>query len=91
MEQWELAPNKFDITNLIPFESKVLVRDMAGDMGGDATWYPAIWGCTGIPKIDTYPYIVVGGVGFEQCIPYEGNEHLRGTTNDCAEYYKIWE
>ena len=24
------------------------------------------------------------------CIPYEGNQNLLGTTNDCDEYYKIW-
>lgn len=85
-DNWELAPNKFDINTLIPFESKILVRDKDED-----TWHPAIWGCTGIPDIDTYPYIVMGGIGFEQCIPYEGNEHLCRTTKDCNTYYKIWE
>lgn len=85
-DYWELVSNKFDITTLKPFESKVLVRDKEED-----AWHPAIWGCTGIPDIDTYPYIVIGGVGFEQCIPYEGNEHLSRTTNDCDEFYKTWE
>lgn len=28
-----------------------------------------------------YPYHVCGGIGYKQCIPYEGNEHLVGTTN----------
>ena len=36
-------------------------------------------------------FYAVGGCVFEQCIPYEGNEHLRGTTNDCDDYYKTWE
>lgn len=27
---------------------------------------------------------------YQQCIPFEGNEHLLGTTNDCDEYYKTW-
>lgn len=27
---------------------------------------------------------------FQQCIPYEGNEHLLGTTDDCDDYYKTW-
>ena len=34
-----------------------------------------------------------GGVGrsnSKQCIPYKGNEHLLGTTNDCDEFYKNW-
>lgn len=26
----------------------------------------------------------------DQCIPYEHNEHLRGTTNDCDDFYKTW-
>lgn len=85
-DDWELVPNKFDTSTLVPFESKVLVRDKEED-----AWHPAIWGCTGTPDIDTYPYIVIGGVGFEQCIPYEGNEHLSRTTNDCDEFYKTWE
>ena len=25
------------------------------------------------------------------CIPFEGNELLLGTTDDCSEYYKTWE
>ena len=33
---------------------------------------------------------VVGGGKWEHCIPYEGNEHLLGTTNDCDEFYKTW-
>lgn len=24
------------------------------------------------------------------CIPYEGNEHLLGTKEDCDEFYKNW-
>ena len=27
----------------------------------------------------------------DQCIPYKGNEHLLGTTNDCDDFYKNWE
>ena len=36
------------------------------------------------------PFGVTSGKYFQQCIPYEGNEHLRGTTNDCDEYFKNW-
>ena len=28
-----------------------------------------------------YPYYVCGGSSYTQCIPYEGNEHLLGTTD----------
>lgn len=78
-----LEKDKFDINTLIPFKSRVLVRDNT-----DESWYPAIWGFLGIIDKDEYPYIVEGGNGFEMCIPYEGNEHLLGTSDDCDEYYK---
>ena len=82
-DNWELVPNKFDITTLKPFKSEVLVRDYG------KKWRPAIYGFC--DKFETRcAFYVVGGCIFEQCIPYEGNEQLLGTTNDCDEYYKIW-
>ena len=38
-----------------------------------------------------YSFIITDNVGYSQCIPYEGNEHLVGKTDDCDEYYKTWE
>lgn len=85
-DEWELVPNKFDINTLKPFD-KVLVRTKN---------FTPVW------TIDFYdgyqpnvggsftPFGVVGGKYFQQCIPYEGNEHLRGTTKDCDEYFKNW-
>lgn len=88
-DQWELA--KFDITTLKPFVSKVLVRDYNSyediDDGSDI-WRPAIFGMY-VERI-SLPFCVVGGIYFKQCIPYKGNEHLLGTTNDCDDYYKTW-
>lgn len=84
MEQWELVPNKFDIDTLVPFESRVLVRDNI-----DEVWLPCFFG--GICNNNNYPYRIVGGERWKCCIPYEGNEHLLGKTDDCEEYYKIWE
>lgn len=80
LEQWELAPNKFDITTLVPFESKVLIRN-------DETqkWIPAFWGY----KADNGNYVTTFGV-CNYCIPYEGNENLLSTNNDCDDYYKTW-
>lgn len=81
---YELVPNKFDIANLKPFESKVLVRNNDSN-----SWCPAIFGC----KISTntvYKYTTMTDRCYAQCIPYEGNEHLLGTTDDCDEYYKSW-
>lgn len=77
-DEWELAPNKFDITNFRDFD-KVLMRS-SNAREWVATFYShynnnKFYGC---------------GMCCDQCIPYEHNEHLRGTTNDCDEYYKTW-
>lgn len=84
-DNWELIPNKFDINTLVPFESKVLVRDDEKEK-----WKPAIWGYYDTDHSKYYPYETVGGNCFVFCIPYEGNEHLLGTTEDCDEFYKNW-
>ena len=82
-DDWELVPNKFDINTLVPFESRVLVR--SGDSLSE--WKPAIFG---IYRNKYNNFYVVGGTCWQCCIPYEENEHLLGTTNDCDEYYKTW-
>ena len=83
-DEWELAPdNKFDISTLIPFETKVLVRNTEENI-----WKPSIFGCY-VDK--TSRYYVLGGTCWSYCIPYEGNEHLRGKTDDCDKRYKTWE
>lgn len=56
-----------------PFE-KVLVRDQKTDK-----WIPDLYRYKG--KIGNYNYMCIGGLCI-YCIPYEGNEHLLGTTND---------
>ena len=78
-DSWELVPNKFDISTLKPFESRVLMRS-SNAREWVATFYShysnnKFYGC---------------GMCCDQCIPYEGNEHLCGTTNDCNEFYKTW-
>lgn len=82
-ENWKLVPNKFDISNLKAYD-KVLVRD-----SNDEAWVNAFFGfCDNV----TYKtcIFVTGNENWCQCIPYEGNEHLLGTNNDCDEYYKNW-
>jgi hypothetical protein len=76
-------PNKFDITTLKPFD-RVLVNDNISKR-----WRPNLFGC--LRSDDDYPYEVIGGVHWRCCIPYEGNEHLLGTTDDCDDFYKTWE
>lgn len=79
-DEWELFPKKFDITTLKPFD-KVLVRDF-----NNTPW-----------EIEFFSRLLDGkhfkclDVSYIQCIPYEGNEHLLGTSNDCDDYYKTWE
>lgn len=82
----ELIPvsNKFDITTLKPFESRVLVRDSNREK-----WKSNFWGFYDSDRAMKYPYACCGDE-FAQCIPYEGNEHLLGTIKDCDEYYKTW-
>ena len=73
-DDYELVPNKFDITTLKPFD-KVLVMDSDKDM-----WCASIFSHTWKDKyfcIDTW---------HNQCIPYEANKKLLGTTNNPAEY-----
>lgn len=85
-KNWELVPNKFDISTLIPFESKVLVRNHKNHL-----WKPVIFGGCVSNNIDGYNYIVLGGFLYKHLIPYEGNEHLIGKTDDCNDFYKTWE
>lgn len=80
-DKWEL--DKFNITTLKPFESKVLVRDNV-----DEIWFPCFFG--GLSNNSDYPYRIVGGESWKCCIPYEGNEHLLNKRDDCDEYYKNW-
>ena len=81
---WEIPTDKFDIATLKPFESKVLVRSDNHNL-----WKPAIFGMKA--EYRTNAHYVLGGNCWTQCIPYEGNEHLLGTANDCNNYYKTWE
>ena len=80
---WELVPDKFDINTLKPFD-KVLVRDTCNDK----------WRCCYFSHINNQPnqpYLFACIVAdWKQCIPYKNNEHLRGTTDSCNDYYKIW-
>ena len=72
---------KFDITTLSPFD-KVLVRD-----NDEQLWTADLFGSHHGKTI--YPFRCVGHYT-NQCVPYEGNEHLLGTNNNCDEFYKTW-
>lgn len=57
-------------TELKPFD-KVLVRNNDDDE----------WVCDIFSHIDELAFYYCVGTSWEQCIPYESNEHLLGTTN----------
>lgn len=78
-DDWELVPKKFDITTLKPLESKVLMRS-----SNAREWVGTIYSHYNNKKFHGC------GMYCDQCIPYEGNEHLLGTTDDCDDYYKNW-
>lgn len=82
-DDYELVPNKFDITTLKPFESRVLVRT-----SNYKKWVAAFY--SHYDKDSLLHHCVVGGLWYEQCIPYKGNEHLLDTTNNCDNYFKTW-
>ena len=82
-ENWKLVPNKFDISTLKAYD-KVLVRDT-----NELKWVADLFSHVLGKPLGGYAFACVGHYSY-QCIPYEGNEHLLGTNNDCDEYYKNW-
>ena len=82
-ENWKLVPNKFDISTLKAYD-KVLVRDT-----NEQVWVADLFSHVFDRPLGGYTFACVGHYP-NQCIPYEGNEHLLGTNNDCGEYYKNW-
>lgn len=77
-DNYELVPNKFDISTLKPFD-KVLYR-----MHHNDTWLAGFYDVCIKNKI-----FIIGSKAVPYCIPYEGNQHLHNTTNDCDDFYKI--
>lgn len=85
-DEYELVPNKFDINTLKTFD-KVLVR-----LTNNCVWMPKFFFYYDTdPKIKCYPFVTTENVGYPQCIPYEGNEHLCRKTNNCDKFYRVWE
>lgn len=70
--------DKFDIATLKPFD-KVLVRNEECDH----------WMMEFFESVYKNGYLCYKGF-WSMCVPYQGNQHLLGTTNDCDDYYKIW-
>lgn len=87
-DEWELIPNKFDLSALKPYKSEILYRNSPGGY-----WKPAFWGAyisENSEQHSNHNYLTTDGFA-RYCIPYKCNEHLLGTQDDCSKYYKTWE
>ena len=69
MEKLDLKKHVFK-----PFD-KVLVCN------SDNEWKIGFFDFDGGDVEHHHYYVIGSGWGFDQCLPYEGNEHLKGTTN----------
>ena len=86
-DEWELIsdkfPNKFNIKTLVPFESRVLVREGKTDV-----WQPAFYGFFNQHNKRFY----TTSTTWLMCIPYnEDTKHLTGTSDECIDFYKNWQ
>jgi hypothetical protein len=79
-DNYELVPDKFDITTLKPFD-QVLVRDFDNTP----------WEIEFFSRLLDGKHFKCSGLSYMQCIPYKGNEHLNGKKDDCNKYFKTWE
>lgn len=82
-DNWELVPDKFDVSKFKPFD-KVLVRSDNRHR----------WSTQFFERLNTKlkdSFVCMGGCRYQQCIPYEGNEHLLDTANECNKFFKVWE
>lgn len=84
-DNYELVPNKFDIHTLTPLEP-VLVRNTNGQV-----WTMDFFSHIIDTNKGLKPSVVCVGHCPNQCIPYKGNEFLRGTADKCKDFYKTWE
>ena len=77
---------KFDPKTLQPWD-KILVRKV------HSPYNISPWSCEYFSYINPNTPQLVNGIAsrYEICIPYnDETKHLRGTTDDCPEYYKWW-
>jgi hypothetical protein len=81
-KNYVLISRKFDISSLKPYD-KVLVRDTK-----EQVWVADLFSHVVNRPLGGYTFACVGHYP-SQCIPYEGNEHLLGTTDDCDEYFNL--
>jgi hypothetical protein len=74
-EKKQIVDLKSKIDELKPYD-KVLVKD-----NPYGSWEPALF-WKKVDVKDFHPYMIIGGKRYRYCEPYEGSEHLLGTTNN---------
>ena len=81
---WHLVPKPhYNISNFKPFD-KVLVRDSCHEK-----WAASLF--SNYDDKDSIPHhFMCIDSCYTQCIPFDGNEHLLGTTDPCDEQYINW-
>lgn len=87
-DQWHLAPKPhYDISNFKPFD-KVLVR-CADDEEWAIEMFSKFYDSEPTIHGRTYRFMCIAD-SYSQCIPFEGNKHLLGTTDMPSEEYINW-
>jgi hypothetical protein len=82
-DDYELAPKpQYNISNFKP-KQWVLVRD-------DDEWEWALTMFSYLSYGSASLFVCINGVSFQQCSPFEGNEHLLGTTDMPSEEFINW-
>jgi hypothetical protein len=81
-EGWKPSKPHYDIGNFHA-GMPVLVR-----ADNNCKWDYSVF--SRITGNEDWQFAVCNGVSFTQCIPYDGNEHLLGTTKHCSEEYINW-
>lgn len=86
-KELELPKSHYDISNFKPFD-KVLVR-CADDEEWAIEMFSKYYNSEPTIHGRTYRFMCIAD-SYTQCIPFEGNEHLLGTTDMCDEMYINW-
>jgi hypothetical protein len=81
-EGWKVPKPHYDIANFHA-GMPVLVR-----ADNNCRWDYSVF--SRITGNEDWRFAVCNGVSVTQCIPFEGNEHLLGTTDMCDEQYINW-
>ena len=81
-EGWKPSKPHYDISNFKP-KQWVLVRD-------DDEWEWALTRFSHLSNGSASLFVCINGASFQQCIPFDSNKHLIGTTEPCEKEFINW-